>query len=103
MHRRKCDLLSRPSESIPIIVELPETRPAFRTLILENPKPSSRYSFPVFLSELVREVRWGLFPSMSEREWTTALDRREVVVSPSGSFVTVNTTAGFRVIHAASL
>jgi hypothetical protein len=103
MGRRKCELLSGESEPDPIIVKSPDNRPVLRTLILEFPKPSTRYSYSLFAAEVRRDIRWGIFGHLSERDWETALARREVVISPSGSFVTVNAIVGPAVIVTAFL
>jgi hypothetical protein len=67
-------------------------------MMLEAPKPSVRYSYPLFVAELRRNIRRGIFGEMSEHEWEEALARQEVIISPSGDFVTINAllrTAGF--------
>lgn len=69
--------------------EKPEAKAA---LFLELPKPCDRYSYPLYLAELRRDIRWGIFGDMSEHQWEVALAREEIVISSSGAFVTVNAT-----------
>ena len=59
----------------------------------DRPKQSDRYSYPVFHGELTRDIRYRLFANMTDREWAEALERGNISVSASGTFVSVRIAA----------